>query len=199
MQSLRLGEYEVQPVQRPNHWGDLPSKCRLRSKRRSSTPRCEEAGRQVKFQVGNQDSDLTIELKTNQRSVWASYRRCGPGSLARCIDRSEVAGILCRPTEHCFFVKRIFRVGKTRRSITPRLGNMCMWMKNHLRPPADCPSHRLRVSPSLVANHNSKSQRTSGKNRPLLAEGRVNFLLRWIELTFILPSRDCSIGVEYAS
>src|SRR5215472_15256614 len=70
-----------------------------------------------------------------------------------------------------------------------------MRMENHLCAVSCGPTHRFRIAPALMADHDAKFQRTNLENAPAGAV-RISAFLRGIDLNFVLKSGDGSVWID---
>lgn len=59
----------------------------------------------------------------------------------------------------------------------------------------DGPADRFRIPPTLVADHDAKCQRT-GLEDPPARTGRIDTVLRGVELDFVLETGNCSVSID---
>ena len=68
-------------------------------------------------------------------------------------------------------------------------------VENNLRTVSRGPSHRLRIAPTFVADRHSKRQRPTLEYPPA-GTARISALLGWVNLYFVLETRNCSILID---
>src|SRR5208283_2223670 len=139
-------------------------------------PRREEAGSSSDVDVRDKQPFVAVWLITEQRSVGPHDRRSGRRPSARTVYTCEIAGILGGATQHGLLVERVRGVGKTRGHVTAGLAFVEMRVEHDLCATSGCPADRLRIAPTLMADRDTKCERTGLENPPPRAE-RIGALL----------------------
>ena len=93
-------------------------------------------------------------------------------------------------------MKRIRWFQKSGRTITPRLCDVCVRVKNRVCASPGGPANSFWITPTLVADRDTESQRAGLKYSSALT-GQVGCLLRWVELLLILPASNRTVLVDY--
>ncbi len=163
--------------------------------RRSSAPRCEEPGGGPEVQVRQEQSLPSIRSKALQRAVRTRNRRRGPRAIARAVHGGEEAGVLRRTTQDCLLMERVRRVRERGRAITAGLGDVRVRMKHDLCASAYGPSHRLRIPPPFVADHDAEGHRAGGEHPALGGERRVDGFFGRVDLPLVLPPATLPSGL----
>src|ERR1700722_13644107 len=88
------------------------------------------------------------------------------------------------------------RIGETRGHVTAGLGDVEVRVEHDLRATSGCPAHRLRIPPTLMADHDPKRERADLEYLSARA-GRVGCLLRGIELNLVLDPGDSPVRVDH--
>jgi hypothetical protein len=73
---------------------------------------------------------------------------------------------------------------------------MSVGVEYDLRTSTRGPANRLRIPPPFVADNHSEGQRPGGEDSTLGPECRIDGFLRRVDLTFVLPPRDRTIGID---
>ena len=86
-------------------------------------------------------------------------------------------------------------VGECGRTVAAGLGDMCVGVEYDLRTSTRGPADRLRIPPPFVADNNAEGQLPGGEDSALGPECRRDGFARRVDLTFVLPPRDRTIGI----
>src|SRR5260221_13750160 len=70
-----------------------------------------------------------------------------------------------------------------------------MRVEHDVRAVSDSPADRFRIAPTLMAYSDTKCQRTGLENPPP-GTGRIDALLRGVDLDFVLETGDRSVSID---
>lgn len=68
-------------------------------------------------------------------------------------------------------------------------------MEHDVRAAPDGPADRLRIAPTLMADHDTKCE-GAGLENPPPGAGRIDSLFRGVQLDLVLETGDCSIWID---
>jgi len=92
-------------------------------------------------------------------------------------------------------MKRVRGIGERRRHVTATFRNVEVRMKDRLCSVLHCPPHRFRITPAFMTDGDAKRKRAYSKNVTPRARN-LRTLLRWVELHFVLETRNAAVGVD---
>src|SRR5262249_7548417 len=157
--------------------------------------RCQESRGRPDVDVRDEQPWFAVGLKAEQGSVgpYHSRSRWRPG--ARKIYGCEIAGILSGAAQDRFLVEGVRGIGETRGHVTARLGFVEMRVEHDMRAASHGPADRFWIAPALMADHNAEYQGAGLKDAPPQT-GRIDSLLRGIELDFVLKTGYASVSID---
>src|SRR5262245_12738568 len=93
-------------------------------------------------------------------------------------------------------MERVGWVGIADWAVAPRLRFVKVRVKNDLCAMPNGPANRLRIPPAFMADHDAERQWTGGEYAAV-GTGRIDRVLRRVELHFVLEARHRSVSIDY--
>src|SRR6266851_1778436 len=157
--------------------------------------RREQTCGRVDVDVRDQHPFSTVWLVAEQRPVGPHHRRSGLRPGACTVYGCEIAGVLGGATQDCFLMERVCGVGETRGHVTARLGYMEMRVEHDVCAVPDGAPGRFRIAQTLMADRDTKCQRTGLENPPP-GTRRIGTFLGGVDLNFVLETGDRSVSID---
>src|SRR5262245_26230936 len=93
-------------------------------------------------------------------------------------------------------MERVGWIGVADWPVAPRVRFVKVRVKDDLCAMPNGPADRLRIPPAFMADHDAKGQWTGGEYATV-GTGRIDRVLRRVELHFVLEARNCAVSIDY--
>src|SRR6185503_684814 len=129
-----------------------------------------------------------VGLVAEQCPVGPHHRGRRSRAGAGTIHAREIAGVLGSAAQGRFLMEGVRRIGEARGPVAARLGFVDVRMEHDVRTAPGGPADRFGITPTLMADRDTKYQRPSLENVPFGA-GRIDvLLLGGVDLNFVLEA-----------